>query len=294
MDRRTFEGLTAFTKIVELGSFARAAGALGITPSALSQLINQVEDTLGVRLLVRTTRSVAPSAVGERLLARLQPVLLELRSAVAEARDRPEHPSGPLRITTSRIAADLVVAPRLATFTERYPDVVLELAIDDTLVDIVAHRFDAGIRLGERVERDMVAVEVGGRQRLVVVATPGYWARHGKPRQPKDLLAHRCIGNLMPNQAIYRWELERDGHEQELAITGPVVSNDPHVVELAVLAGCGVGFLFEQQAARHGNALEAVLHAWCPSFPGFQLYYPSRRQLSPALRAFVDVMKAKR
>ncbi|MFT3694697.1 MAG: LysR family transcriptional regulator [Kofleriaceae bacterium] len=291
MDRRTFEGLSAFAKIAELGSFARAAGALNLTPSALSQLINQTEDALGVRLLNRTTRSVAPSAVGERLLARLQPVFDELAAAVGEAQDRPEHPSGPLRITTSRIAAELVITPRLAAFTDKFPDVALEISIDDSLVDIVANRFDAGVRLGERVERDMVAVEIGGRQRLVVVATPGYWAKHGKPRQPKDLLAHRCIGNLMPNRAVYRWELERDGQELELPITGPVITNDPHIVELAVVAGCGVGFLFEAQAQRHGNALESVLHAWCPSFPGFQLYCPTRRQLSPALRAFIDAMK---
>jgi DNA-binding transcriptional LysR family regulator len=296
MDRRTFDGLTAFAAIVERGSFVRAAAHLGVTPSALSQTIRRLEDELGVQVLRRTTRSVAPSEAGARLLDRLRPALRELDAAVADATAsaRPDLPRGPLRITLSRIAAELVVAPRLAAFATAYPEVALELVCDDRLVDIVAHRFDAGIRLGERLARDMVAVEVGGRQRLVVVATPGYYARHGRPRQPRDLLTHRCVVNLMPGGETYRWELERDGTELELAVSGPVATNDPRIAELAVLAGCGLGYAFEAQAAPHlaTGALEAVLHAWCPSFPGFHLYYPSRR-ITPALRAFVDVLRRK-
>jgi DNA-binding transcriptional LysR family regulator len=296
MDRQTFDGLTALAAIVERGSFVRAAAHLGVTPSALSQTIRKLEDRVGIRLLSRTTRSVAPTVAGERLLARAAPALGELTAAVAETTASaiaPGRPSGRLRINLPRIAAELVVAPRLAAFTTANPDVVLELVIDDRLVDIVAGRFDAGIRLGERLAKDMVAVEVGGRQRLVVVATPGYWARHGKPRQPRDLLAHRCVVNMMSGGETYRWELERDGTEIELAVTGPVVTNDPRVVELAVLAGCGVGFAFESQAAPYlaTGTLEAVLHAWSTSFPGFHIYYPSRRQMTPALRAFIDLLK---
>jgi len=295
MDRRLFEGLRAFATIVERGGFARAAPALGVTPSALSQTIRQLEERLGVRVLHRTTRSVAPSAAGERLLARLRPALAELDGAVAaaSASAKPDTPSGPLRITCSRIASELIVAPRLSVITTTYPDITLELVIDDRLVDVVAGRFDAGIRLGERVEKDMVAVEVGGRQRLVVVATPAYFAKYGKPRQPRDLLVHRCINNLMPNGTNYRWELEREGAELELAVRGPITTNDPRLAELAVLGGCGIGFAFESQVAGHlaAGRLEAVLHAWSPSFPGFYVYFPSRTQQTPALRAFVEVLR---
>jgi DNA-binding transcriptional LysR family regulator len=221
--------------------------------------------------------------------------LAELDDAVAAATAsaKPDTPSGPLRITCSRIAGELIVAPRLSAFTTAYPDITLELVIDDRLVDVVAGRFDAGIRLGERVEKDMVAVEVGGRQRLVVVATPAYFAKYGKPRQPRDLLVHRCINNLMPNGTNYRWELEREGAELELAVRGPITTNDPRLAELAVLGGCGIGFAFESQVTAHlaAGRLEAVLHAWSPSFPGFYVYFPSRTQQTPALRAFVEVLR---
>lgn len=291
MDRRTFEGLSAFALIVERGSFARAADRLNVTPSALSQTIRQLEDRLGVTLLRRTTRSVAPTPAGERMLARLRPTLAELDASVAELTTAEN--TGTLRISTSRVAAELVVAPRLAAFTTANPRLALELVIDDHLVDIVAGRFDAGIRLGERLAKDMVAIEVGGRQRLVVVGTPAYFAKHGRPRKPHDLLAHRCIVNLMPSGAPYRWELERDGTELELAVTGPIATNDPRIAELAVLAGCGLGYAFETQAAPHleSGRLEAVLHAWCPSFPGFYVYFPSRRAQSAALKAFVAALR---
>ncbi len=290
-----FDAVRALAEIVERKSFTRAAAHLAVTPSALSQTIRQLEERLGVRLLHRTTRSVAPTAAGDRLIAKISPLLGALDDAVAETATEavPDRASGRLRINASRIAAELVIAPRLGAFTAEYPDVTLEVVVEDRLVDIVAGRFDAGSRLGERLARDMVAVEVGGRQRLVVVATPAYFARHGRPRQPRDLLAHRCIVNIMPGGEPYRWELERDGTELELAVTGPVASNDPRLVEHAVLAGCGIGFAFESQVTAHlaRGTLEAVLHAWSPSFPGFHLYYPSRRGQSKALRAFVDVMR---
>src|SRR3569832_1907689 len=216
MDRRTFEGRSACAMIVDRGSFVRAAAQLGVTPSALSQTIRQLEDRRGVRLLHRTTRSVAPSAAGEKLLARLRPMLSELDAAVAAttASAKPDTPNGPLRITCSRIAGELIAAPRRGAFTAGYPDVALELVIDDRLVDVVAGRFDAGIRLGERVEKDMVAVEVGGRQRLVV-ATPGYFAKYCMPRQPRDHHTQHNNKNHKPNSTTYRWELEREGTELE-------------------------------------------------------------------------------
>jgi DNA-binding transcriptional LysR family regulator len=295
MDGRTFDALVAFAAIVERKSFARAAAHLGVTPSALSQTLRRLEERLGVGLLHRTTRSLAPTTAGEKLLARLGAPLAELDAAVDAviASAKADAPSGRLRINAPRIAAELVIAPRLAAFTTAYPDVALELVLEERLVDIVANRFDAGIRLGERLAKDMIAVEIGGRQRLVVVATPAYFAKHGKPRQPRDLLAQRCIVNLMPGGEPYRWELERDGQEIELAVTGPITTNDARFAEHAVLAGCGIGFAFESQVATYleNGMLEAVLHAWSANFPGFHLYYPSRRQVSSALRAFIAVMK---
>jgi DNA-binding transcriptional LysR family regulator len=295
MHRRTFESLTALAAIVERGSFVRAAAHLGITPSALSQTIRGLEEELGVPLLHRTTRSVGPTAAGEKLLARLAPTLRELDAAVTEtiANRADSKPAGRVRISTSRAASEIVIAPRLGTFLATYPDVVLELVSDDRLVDIVAERFDAGIRLGEQVVRDMVAVQIGGRQRLLVVGTPSYFARHGRPRQPKDLLTHRCVVHFRSGGEPYRWELEKGGRERQVAVPGTLFENDPRIAELAALTGQVITFVFEAQVAPHlaSGALESVLDDWCPSFPGFHLYYPSRRQVTPALRAFIDAMK---
>ena len=295
MRRRTFESLSAFATIVERGSFVRAAAHLGVTPSALSQTIRGLEEELGVPLLHRTTRRLAPSAAGEKLLARLAPTLRELDAAVAEttANRADGKPAGRVRISTSQSASEIVIAPRLGRFLSTYPDVVLELVTDERLVDIVAERFDAGIRLGEQVVRDMVAVQVGGRQRLVVVGTPKYFARHGRPRQPKDLLAHRCVVHVRSGGEAYRWELAKGGRERQVAVTGALFENDPRIAVLAVLTGEVIGFAFEAQVAPHlaSGTLETVLDDWCPSFPGFHLYYPSRREVTPALRAFIDTMK---
>ena len=295
MRRRTFESLNAFATIVERGSFVRAAAHLGITPSALSQTIRGLEEELGVMLLRRTTRSLATTAAGEKLLARLAPTLRELDDAVAEttAARTDDRPAGRVRINTSKVAAEILIAPRLGAFMSSYPDVVLELVIEERLVDIVAERFDAGIRLGEHLVRDMVAVDLGGRQRIVVVGTPKYFSRHGRPRQPRDLLQHRCVVHLRSGGEPYRWELEKSGRERLVAVTGPLFVNDPHVAELAVLTGDAVGFLLEAQVAAHlaRGTLETVLDDWCPSFPGFHIYYPSRREVTPALRAFIEALK---
>jgi len=295
MHRSEYARLVAFAAIVANGSFARAAAHLGVTPSALSQSIRQLEDRLGVRLLHRTTRSVAPSAAGTRLLARIAPALAELDGAVADVTRGRDVPAGVLRITASRSTAELTLpGPVLARFAARCPEVVLDLVLDDRLIDIVGARFDAGIRLAERVARDMVAVPIGGPLRLLPVATPGYFARHGRPRHPRDLRAHRCIGIRMPRGELYRWEFERDGKALDIAVQGPVISNDNDTGCRAALAGLGIAFVFDVVAAPYlaRGELEAVLEEWCPAFPGFQLYYPSRRQISPALRAFIDVLTA--
>jgi DNA-binding transcriptional LysR family regulator len=295
MRRRTFESLSAFATIVERGSFVRAAAHLGVTPSALSQTIRGLEEELGVPLLHRTTRRLAPTAAGVKLLARLAPTLRELDAAVAEttANRADGKPAGRIRISTSQSASDIVIAPRLERFLSTYPDVVLEMVTDERLVDIVAERFDAGIRLGEQVMREMVAVQVGGRQRLVIVGTPQYFARRGRPRQPKDLLEHRCVVHFRSGGEAYRWELEKGGRERQVAVTGALFENDPRIAVLAVLTGEVIGFAFEAQVAPHlaNGTLETVLDDWCPSFPGFHLYYPSRREVTPALRAFIEIMK---
>jgi DNA-binding transcriptional LysR family regulator len=295
MHRRTFESLNAFSTIVERGSFVRAAAHLGITPSALSQTIRSLEEELGVTLLHRTTRSLAPTTAGEKLLGRLVPMLRELDVAVAEttANRTDGKLEGRVRISTSKVASEIVIGPRLGRFLSTYPAVVLELVTDERLVDIVAERFDAGIRLGEQVLRDMIAVPVGGRQRLIVVGTPRYFARHGRPRQPKDLLAHRCVVHFKSGGEAYRWELEKGGRERQVAVTGALFENDTRLAELAVLSGEVIGFAFEAQMAPHlaSGTLETVLDDWCPSFPGFHLYYPSRRHVTPVLRAFIETMK---
>lgn len=293
MDKREIAALSAFAAIVERRSFARAAAYLGVTPSALSQTLRGLEDRLGVRLVHRTTRSVAPSEAGARLLATIAPLLTELDGALAAAKTADDRAAGTVRVSLSRIAGEIAVAPRLGQLAREYPDVAVELVVDDRLVDIVAERFDAGVRLGERVERDMVAVPIGGKQRMVAVGAPAYFARHGRPRHPRDLVALRAVGNLMPRGELYRWELERGGRAYEITPPTALASNDPSLVLAGALAGAGIAYAFEAQIAPHVavGALEVVLGAWSPAFAGFYLYYPSRRLLTRAMRAFVDVMK---
>jgi DNA-binding transcriptional LysR family regulator len=296
MKRAEFAELSSFAAVAERGNFTRAAAHLGVTPSALSQTIRRLEDRVGVRLLNRTTRSVAPSEAGKRLLARLLPTLDELDAAVADIAAVRDRPSGTLRINAPRIAAELVVAPMLAGFTAAYPDVTLELVVEDALVDIVAGGYDAGIRLGALVARDMIAVPVSGPLRTHAVATPAYLARAGRPRHPRDLLAHRCIVIRMPRGERYRWEFERDGKTLEIPVEGPVVTNNTSICLRAALDGVGIAFLFDLDLEPHlaSGALEIVLESWSPPFPGLYLYYPSRRQAPPALRAFVAALGSPR
>ncbi|HVO00962.1 MAG TPA: LysR substrate-binding domain-containing protein [Candidatus Cybelea sp.] len=286
--------LKAFAAIVEHGSFARAAAHLGVSPSALSQTIRGLEERLGIRLLNRTTRSVAPSEAGARLLARLRPALDDLDAAVAGVTSLRDTPSGLLRINSTRLAAVDYLAPLIGPFLNTYPDVTLDLVIDDRLVDIVAQRFDAGVRLGEKVEKDMVAVRLGGELQLIAVAAPSYIARFGRPRTPRELQAHRCIASRWPSDgSLYRWEFERGEEKLEAAVQGPLIANDPDLVLRAVLEGVGIAFLFAHRVRPliAAGKLVHLLKDWTPPFPGFYLYYPSRRQMPPALRAFVDHIK---
>ncbi|MEZ2131031.1 MULTISPECIES: LysR family transcriptional regulator [unclassified Sinorhizobium] len=286
--------LRAFAAIVEQGNFVRAANQLGMSASALSQTIRGLEERLGIRLLNRTTRSVAPSEAGGRLLARLLPALADLDAAVADVRTLRDVPSGTVRINASRIAAIQHLAPLIGPFHRAYPDIVLDIVVDDRLVDIVSGRFDAGIRLGEMVEKDMVTVKLGGDLEMMAVAAPSYIERYGAPETPRDLQNHRCINFRWPTVgSLYHWEFERGTEKLEAAVTGPLIVTEPEVIVRAVIDGVGIGYLFDSQAGPHvlAGRMVRLLEDWTPPFPGFYLYYPSRRQMPPSLRAFIDFIK---
>jgi DNA-binding transcriptional LysR family regulator len=287
--------LRAFASIVEHGSFARAAAHLRVSPSALSQTIRGLEERLGMRLLNRTTRSVAPSEAGARLLARLGPALAELDAALADAAVARDRPAGVLRINASRIAAVRFLAPMLGRFHRAFPDVTLDVVADDRITDIVAERFDAGIRLGERLERDMVAVKLSGDIEMMTVATPAYLAEHGVPKTPRDLARHLCINMRMPTSgSLYRWEFERGRKTLEVAVEGPLIVNDIDVALAAALDGVGIAYLFDHQVRPllESGELVRVLAPWTPPFTGFYLYYPGRRHMPATLRAFIDFIRA--
>lgn len=294
MQRGELNDLLAFTAVARERSFSRAAAKLGMSPSALSHAMRGLEDRLGVRLLARTTRSVAPTEAGERLLRSLSPALAEIESGLAALADWRGTPSGTVRITTFSYVAQTILEPKLPAFLLSNPDVQVEVNVADGLVDIVAAGFDAGIRFGETVEKDMIAVRVGLDLRTVVVGTPGYFERHAKPQAPADLERHSCIGyRLASSGGLLPWEFERDGREIKVRTSGPLVVNDGALAAAAVRAGAGLGYLMEHEAAGDiaAGRLIQVLAEWCPTFPGCQLYYPGRRQTPPALRALIDALR---
>jgi DNA-binding transcriptional LysR family regulator len=293
MRRADFASLNAFAAVVEQGSFVRAAAHLAITPSALSQTIRQLEERLGVRLLNRTTRSVAPTAVGERLYERLRPSFDELDDAVAEAIATRERPAGPLRINAPRTAALAMIGPRLGRFHERNPEVVLDITLEDSLTDIVAGRFDAGMRLGERLEKDMIAIALTGEMEMMAVASADYLARRGAPETPQDLHGHACLNWRWPSDgSLYRWEFEDAGEEFEVSVTGPLTTNSVELVVAGALQGLGIAYTSNDQVGRlvSEGRLVRVLERFSPAFPGLYLYYSNRRHQSPALRAFIDCL----
>lgn len=294
MERHPLPDLAVFVRVAELRSFRKAAASLGLSPSALSHTLRNIETKLGVRLLHRTTRSVAPTEAGERLLERLRPALDDIDAALGEAKSFRDRPAGRVRINTSRSAARFLIAPRLGAFAQAYPEVRLEIVTNDALADIVAAGCDAGVRLDEVLQPDMVAVRLGGEQRLVVVGSPGYLARCGVPQVPADLAGHACFRQRMTSGGLLPWEFERDGESLKLDPSGPLISDDGMVHLRAALDGAGLAYMFEAHVAEHlaCGELVRVLDDWCAPFPGFFLYYPSRRQVSPALRAFIDHMRA--
>lgn len=294
MRREELVDLNAFLTVAEEQSFTRAAAKLGTSQSSLSHTIRRLETRLGVRLLTRTTRSVAPTAAGERLLGTLRPALESIGSELASLNELREKPAGTIRITTSEHAATTVLWPALERFLPHYPDIHVEISIDSSLTDIVTERFDAGVRLGEALAKDMVAVRIGPDLRMVVVGSPGYLATRSIPLTPHDLAEHNCINlRLLSGGGFYAWELERDGRELRVRVEGQLAFNTVSMITRAAEAGFGLGFVMEDHVAEQlaRGSLVRVLEDWCPPFSGYHLYYPSRRQPSAAFALLVDALR---
>jgi DNA-binding transcriptional LysR family regulator len=294
MARQHLDDLTAFLAVARKRSFTRAAAQLGVSPSALSQTMRSLEQRVGVRLLTRTTRSVAPTEAGERLIADVGPHLDAIETGLASLSELREKPAGIIRLTAVDHAAETVLWPALSQFLFEYPEVQVDLIVDNTLRDIVAERFDAGIRMGERVARDMVAVQVGPEIRMAAVAAPAYFAQHGKPKTPQDLARHVCINMRLPTLGgIYVWEFEKGTRELNVRVEGQLTVNDIAVIKQAALNGLGIAFMPDDIAQPHIKAgeLVRVLADWTPPFPGYFLYYPSRRHHSPAFGLLVEALR---
>ena len=286
--------LSAFLVVAEERSFTRAAKRLGISPSALSHAIRGLEERLGVRLLARTTRSVAPTDAGEQLIARLRPALGDIRGALDQVSGLRDRPAGRVRLVVSPLAGTMVLAPKLGQFAQDHPDVVLDVTTSSGgRFDLVAGKFDAGIQLGEYIERDMIAVRVSPDQRAAIVASPSYFESLPTPKSPRDLTQHRCLNHRHGPDGIYRWEFDKGNRSLAVAVDGPLIVDRAEVLIRAAIDGAGLTFLLEAQAAPHlaSGALVRVLEDWCPPFPGYFLYYPSRRQQPPALSALIDTLR---
>jgi DNA-binding transcriptional LysR family regulator len=294
MPRSNLNDLLAFRTVARERSFTRAAALIGVSPSALSHTIRALEERLGVRLLTRTTRSVAPTEAGERLLATIGPHFDEIEAGLAALGALRDKPAGTIRITTGDHAAETMLAPALAKLLPEYPDIRVEISVDIGLRDIVAERFDAGIRLGEQVARDMISVRIGPDARMAAVASPAYFAAHPPPRTPQDLARHNCINLRFPTLGgLYAWEFEKARRELQVRVEGQLIVNDIAVARRAALDDHGLAYLPEDQVAPDigRGELIRVLEDWCPLFSGYHLYYPSRRQQSPAFALLVEALR---
>jgi DNA-binding transcriptional LysR family regulator len=297
MKRDDLYDLAAFAVVAEQGSFTRAAAELGMSQSALSHAMKDLEERLGVRLLARTTRSVSTTEAGETLLRSLRPALGEISSGVDAIGALRGRPTGTVRITATKHAVSSVLMPALPAFLATHPDIRLDVTIDDNLTDIVADRFDAGIRFGDIVEKDMIAVRIGPDIRMAVVGTPSYFADHPAPRTPRDLALHRCINyRRIKAGGLYAWDFEEKGRPLEVRVEGPLAFNNSDLIREAALAGQGLAYVYDDEVAAdvHAGRLTRILEKWCPTFPGYYLYHPSRRQTPPALTALVAVLRYRR
>jgi DNA-binding transcriptional LysR family regulator len=285
--------LSAFLVVAEERSFTRAAKRLGVSPSAMSHAMRGLEERLRVRLLLRTTRSVAPTEAGEQLLARLRPALSEVDEALGRISELHNKPAGRVRLLMPRFAVESVLAPKLGQLARQYPELTLDVTTDDSRMDIVAGGFDAGIHLGEYIQKDMIAVRVGLDHQPVIVGSPAYFESHPKPKSPRDLLQHQCINFRHGSAGVYRWEFEKGKKSLSVAVNGPLIVDDVLLVLRAALDGVGLAFLSEHQVVSHlaTGALVSVLEAWCQPYPGFFLYYPSRRQQPAALAALINLLR---
>lgn len=290
-----FNQLRAFVAVAGSLSFSRAADCLGVSSSALSQRVRALEEQVGVSLFNRTTRSVSLTDAGVQLLDRVRPAVEALAEALGESRERRAIPAGVVRIHCFRAAADLYLTPILRAFSDAFPHVILDVTLDDAVVDIVAGRYDAAIRLGEVIDKDLIAVKLGPDLRQTAVASPDYLARHGTPTHPRDLLAHRCIGWRWPGQTSpYRWEFMENGKWFEVSVDGPLISNLKDFGVRAAVNGVGIAFASQQLIAPHilQGKLVPLLEVWSAPFPGYYLCYPAQRKMAPPLRALIDTIRS--
>ena len=294
MERGNASDLLAFLAVARERSFTRAAAKLGVSQSALSQTVRGLEERLGVRLLSRTTRSVAPTQAGERLLHSFGPKFEEMDAELSALSELREKPAGTIRITATEHAAEAILMPALAKILPKYPDIKVEVVFDYGLTNIVAERYDAGIRPGELVVKDMIAVRIGPDLRMAVVGAPAYFAAHKKPRTPQDLTTHNCVNLRLPTHGgLYAWEFEKNGRVLNVRVDGQLVFSGAGALLSAALRGLGLAYLTDAQVQPllAEGRLVRVLSDWCPPFSGYHLYYPSRRQASPAFSLLVDALR---
>jgi DNA-binding transcriptional LysR family regulator len=294
MQRGNLNDLLAFVAVGRERSFTNAAAKLGVSQSALSHTIRELETRLGVRLLTRTTRSVSPTEAGERLLRTAGPRLEEIKAEIEAISELRQKPAGTIRITAADYAADTILWPKLTKFLRQYPDIKLEIIIDYGLTDIVAQRFDAGVRAGEQVAKDMIAVRIGPDIRMAVVGAPSYFKSRSEPKKPQELIGHSCINLRLPTHGgMYAWEFEKGTRELRARVEGQLALNGTFQMLNAALAGFGLAYVPEDLAQPHlaKGRLKRVLEDWCPPYSGFHLYYPSRRQPSAAFALLVDALR---
>jgi DNA-binding transcriptional LysR family regulator len=294
MHRNEFGDLAAFIAVAEERSFTRAAARLGTSQSSLSHVVRRLEERLGIRLLTRTTRNIGLTEAGAKLLATLKPAFDDIRHSVDSLGELREKPAGTIRITSSQSAADLILMPVVRRLLADYPELHIEISVDQKLTDIAGEGFDAGVRLGEQVEKDMIAVRISPDLEMMVVGSPGYFATHGKPQTPHDLTAHNCINLRLPTKGgLYSWEFEKDGRPLNVRVEGQFTCNDVPMIVDAAIDGLGLVCLPHdtvRDALARGRLMR-VLADWCPPFPGYYLYYPSRRQNSAAFKLLVEALR---
>jgi DNA-binding transcriptional LysR family regulator len=293
MQRGDLNDLMYFLAIARERSFTKAAAKLGVSQSALSHTIRALEERLGVRLLTRTTRTVAPTDAGERLLLNLAPHFEQIEAELAALVEMREKPAGNIRITATDNAVNTILLPKLAKFLRAYPEIKVEIIIDYGLTDIVGERFDAGVRSGEQVAKDMIAVRIGPDMRMAVVGAPSYFRTRMEPKKPQDLVSHNCINLRLPTRGVFAWEFEKGDRELKVRVDGQLAFNGTYQMLNAALAGAGLAYVPEDLVNGYlrSRQLKRVLQDWCPPYAGYHLYYPSRRQMAPAFALLVEALR---